>query len=69
MKDQVKVILERELLRLNSRSETEGLGLNDFKALDLLIKACKTFTSDESNPAETPEVLSDEELLKGLPGE
>lgn len=66
MREKVKAILERELARINHHSETRGLELDDFRTLDLLIKACKSFEADKPDPAKTPEALSTEELLKDI---
>ena len=67
MRDQVKKILERELARIDNRSETRGLELDDFRTLDLLIKACKSFSADSAvDPDVQPTDLSPDELLTGI---
>lgn len=69
MRERVKAILDRELARIDNRSETRGLELDDFRILDLLIKAVKAFSTDTLTPEQTPDALSAEELLKGIGSE
>jgi len=69
MRERVKAILDRELARIDNRSETRGLELDDFRTLDLLIKAVKAFSTDTLAPEQTPNTLSAEDLLKGLSSE
>jgi hypothetical protein len=68
MKEKVQEILQRELERLNLLSIGEGLGLNDFKRLDLLIKCQNTFVGnpEDKTPAEEPKPSTVEELLADL---
>ena len=71
MREQVKQILERELERLDTLSQKAGLTLDDFRILDLLIKATKTYAapSDEEKAAATPAKLPIENLLEGVADE
>lgn len=68
MHKRVQDILERELNRLDLQSQKSGLELDDFRRLDLLIKAHRSFQAPadpKSDPA-SPENQSTEELLKSL---
>lgn len=71
MREQVKQILERELERLDTLSQKAGLTLDDFRILDLLIKATKTYAapSEEETVKATPEKLPIDSLLEGLTDE
>ena len=75
MKERIQAILDRELQRLQDQSHQSGLDLNDFKKLDLLIKAHRSFTtetpppfplagSDNSEPA--PSSQTTEQLLADI---
>jgi len=70
MKEQVRIILERELNRLDHISRANGLDLSGFKALDLLIKCHSTFVGPPAPPDEpvatSPEASPTEALLEGL---
>lgn len=67
MKSTVSRILKRELRSLDDKSKEEGLGLNDFKRLDLLIKAWKSFAAESGDEEkEAAEEIATAELLKGI---
>jgi hypothetical protein len=76
MKNKVQEILQRELSKLDTLSQTTGLDLNDFKRLDLLIKAYQTFAGqvDNKNPTSSSLLSSQstqaivDELLKSNDG-
>lgn len=65
MRDRVQSILDRELSALNAKSESEGLELDDFRKLDLLIKAYRSFAADADIPA-IPASLPTDDLLSDL---
>lgn len=58
MRKIVHDILERELRKLDELSKTTGLDLNDFKRLDLLIKAHQTFAADSDPTTRSTSVAS-----------
>lgn len=58
MKTKVREILERELRKLDELSVTTGLDLNDFKRLDLLIKAYQTFAPEHTNLPPSPDSVA-----------
>jgi len=70
MNEEIHSILKRELGRLDTLSQGQGLALDDFRTLDLLIKAYKTLIreipSDKPAPQDDPSTSSTEELLKDL---
>ena len=68
MKDKVHEILQRELAKLDAQSKESVLELDDFRRLDLLIKAYRSFADSKSAPANepTPEQQPIDELLQGL---
>lgn len=70
MKARMQEILERELNRLQEVSIEKGLGLADFKCLDLLIKCHNTFVGPPEPPPpehpSSPESLPIEALIAGI---
>lgn len=71
LQESVAQILDREIARLNKLSITDGLGLNDVKKLDLLIRAIASFATppvDETTAPATPADASTDDLLNGLHG-
>jgi hypothetical protein len=75
MKEQVLTILNRELGRLDDLSQQTGLALDDFRRLDLLIKAHKTLLrelpsiEDPASQDHDPALIPTSELLKDLDAE
>lgn len=69
MRKKVKDILERELQRLDALSQESGLDLDEFRKLDLIIKAFKTFTQKNDPPSTLSNSVvssSSEDLIKKL---
>ena len=71
MKEKIKILLERELEKLDklSRAETEGLDIQSVKRLEVLIKCYASYSAPIKpleSPPDAPENQSTEDLLKSL---
>lgn len=64
--ERLQKIIEREINRLDIKSEEANLSLNDLKSLELLTRSLKQISSapePEENPLSALQDLTDEDLI------
>lgn len=67
-RDRIRLIIERELSRLDKLSLQQGLDAAEIRSLELLIKAFREFVG-ENHPATAAQLIPVDELLVGVTDE